>query len=255
MPVSTNLPRTFLLVSAHGFFYSPNGNGEPGAGSTRSYNSISLNIDTLRSPSNGLPMCRGHEASSELVPVSFGPSGSTHTVTLAYSIGAQHPGPCSIEIVDPATGVAVNVASVDGPQGCARPPTAFGAADTNKLRTASEQCGVNGLPRQLRTDDMCLFYWTFRLQNVERISCSRCIMRWTWVGTHAAEPELYENCIDINLSVNGGGPLLALIEAGTRMAAGAAMLAGMRVAADYIAYVHEKRSSESAALPVPPSLV
>ncbi|KAJ3209180.1 hypothetical protein HDU67_006362 [Dinochytrium kinnereticum] len=191
-------------VHAHGFLYSPNGRNEPGEGSTRSYGNIMYSIDTLRSPTGNGPMCRGQDPSLNAVPVTFGPSGSTHTVTLAYSIGAQHNGPCTIEIINPTTGQSITVGSVNGPQGCARPPTISGG-DTDKLSSASNQCGHGRIPRNLRTDDMCLFYWTFRLQNVERISCTRCIMRWFWSSTHTSPPELYENCIDVNVNVLSGG--------------------------------------------------
>ncbi|KAJ3110700.1 hypothetical protein HDU96_006357 [Phlyctochytrium bullatum] len=188
------------ITSAHGMFYSPNGRGGPGAGSTRGYSEIASNIDNLRAPSNGQPLCRGRGTSGSLVPVRFGPSGSTHTVTLAFSVGAQHPGPCTIEIINPQTNEVTLVGSSDSP-GCAKPPLA--QLDSNKQYDARSQCG-GGMPERLRTNDMCLTYWTFTLQNVERIKCTTCIMRWYWVGTHISPPEVYENCVDISLSTPGG---------------------------------------------------
>ncbi|KAJ3110848.1 hypothetical protein HDU96_006234 [Phlyctochytrium bullatum] len=184
------------LASAHGLLYSPNGKDLPGAGSTRGYSDIGINIDSLRAPSGGQPLCRGRAPSNMLVPVRFGPSGSTHTITLAFSIGAQHQGPCTVEIINPQTGEITLVGSVDAP-GCARPPIA--QLDTNKLYDANTQCG-GVMPDRLRTNDMCLTYWTFTLQNVEKIKCTKCVMRWYWVGTHISPPEVYENCIDISLT-------------------------------------------------------
>ncbi|KAJ3106491.1 hypothetical protein HDU97_006278 [Phlyctochytrium planicorne] len=193
-------------VRSHGFFYSPNGEGETYTGSTRQYDNIVYNIDSLRSPSGYGPVCRGAPPSTSLIPVFFGASGTQHTVMLAMSLGAQHIGPCTIDIINPDTGASTQVAYSDG---CARPgPSVSPYLDTDKNSPASNQC-PGRLPDRLRTDDMCLFSWTFTLQNVEQITCTKCVMRWFWTSTHSFEPELYENCIDVYLYTphngNGGG--------------------------------------------------
>ncbi|KAJ3023857.1 UNVERIFIED_CONTAM: hypothetical protein HDU68_008426 [Siphonaria sp. JEL0065] len=185
------------LVNAHGFLYGPNGLKDTATlGSIRNYQKISFQIDDLRSPS-GTAVCRNAPVSAQRAPVTLGKSGSTHTVAVAFSIGAMHVGECHVDIIDPATNKAVRIGQIDGPNGCAR---------LGQIPNSPGQC-PNGMPKNLITNDMCAFDWTFTLMNVEQITCTNCILRWGWSATHISttNPELYQNCVDIVLTKSGGG--------------------------------------------------
>ncbi|KAJ3291828.1 hypothetical protein HDU76_007222, partial [Blyttiomyces sp. JEL0837] len=196
-----------LKVYTHGTLISPNGLGSPGMYMVRNYDKIATNIDALRSSlisNTGLNVCRNAPVSSQRANVVFGPSGSTHTITMAFSVGAMHVGPCSVEIIDPATGIHTEITSIAGPQGCARPgPSVQPNIDTDKSAPASVQC-PGRIPQGLRTDDMCMYTWTFVLKNVEKIACKKCVLRWMWEATHLSPSEFFETCSDINLTINGG---------------------------------------------------
>ncbi|KAJ3412194.1 hypothetical protein HDV05_001104 [Chytridiales sp. JEL 0842] len=205
LPVLLSLLAALLLTfpsatQPHGLLYSPNGFGGPGAGSTRQYERISYFIDSLRNPVIGSNFCRGTSANTKYVPVTVPRTGGFHTITLAYSIDAMHVGPCWVEIIDPVTRKSWQIGSVAGPRGCAQFPVAQPGPQTHRRTPASAQC-PNRIPRGLVTDDMCLSQWTFRLKNVDQITCSRCVMRWVWHATHISttNPEKYENCVDIIL--------------------------------------------------------
>jgi hypothetical protein len=47
---------------------------------------------------------------------------------------------------------------------------------------------------------MCLNTWSFRPVNVDKISCTNCVLRWTWEAQHKDPSEHYENCIDVTIS-------------------------------------------------------
>jgi hypothetical protein len=53
---------------------------------------------------------------------------------------------------------------------------------------------------------MCLNTWTFKPVNVDKISCTNCVLRWTWEGHHisATNPEKFENCIDVTINKSSG---------------------------------------------------
>ena len=48
---------------------------------------------------------------------------------------------------------------------------------------------------------MCLNTWSFKPVNVDKISCTNCVLRWTWEGHHISptNPEKFENCIDVTI--------------------------------------------------------
>ncbi|KAI8913018.1 hypothetical protein DFJ77DRAFT_431640 [Powellomyces hirtus] len=189
-------------VSAHGFLSGIGRLSSSERGQVRNYDLIDRQIDSLRNPTEG-GLCRGAPRRKP-VPLSLTEGGSL-TLTQAFSIGAQHIGPCAVEIIDAKdTSKKVTLTSVSGDRGCAVQPLA--QFDTNKGSDAKSQC--NGkIPAGLVTNDMCLHYWTFETKNVNKITCTDCILRWTWDGTHISKsnPERYENCIDVTITKNGKG--------------------------------------------------
>ncbi|KAI9353792.1 hypothetical protein BDR26DRAFT_849245 [Obelidium mucronatum] len=154
-------------IAAHGYMISPNGlNGAFGA--VRGYGG---SIDTLQNPGVGKPkaMCLGL-GKSKISQVSFGGNGASHTVGL--SISARHPGPCSMEIIDPATQKIVEIGSQ---MNCA---------------TLS--------PSSVRFD------WTFKLKNMDQVTCTECILRFVWSSSNLIPTEYFQTCADIR-RVGGGG--------------------------------------------------
>ncbi|EGF81896.1 expressed protein [Batrachochytrium dendrobatidis JAM81] len=189
-------------VAAHGFLAHP-GNLKDAFSkhAVRNYDAIDNNIDSLRSPiKSDSPVCRG-AAKGPVTDIRL-ENGKSFTITIAFSIGAQHIGPCGVEILDENLENAVQIAHVDGPGGCAQKPLSQFATD--KSSPASSQC-PNNIPTKLVTDDMCLSEWTFVVSNVEKIKCTNCVMRWTWSGQHISvtNPEKYETCADVRISSSG----------------------------------------------------
>ncbi|ORY36741.1 hypothetical protein BCR33DRAFT_721950 [Rhizoclosmatium globosum] len=192
------------FVSAHGMLYGPNGLADTETlGSTRGYDKVGILIDSLRAPSDPTAFCRNAPASSSRVPFILSPSGSSHSVALAFSLGSQHIGECSLELINPVTNTRTVIASVDGPKGCATMPNISPAFESTKLAPANVQCPQN-VPKGLRTNDMCTFDWNFTLMNVENVDCTDCILRWSWTGRHVAATEHFENCIDVTIVKAGG---------------------------------------------------
>ncbi|KAI8589775.1 hypothetical protein BDZ88DRAFT_128714 [Geranomyces variabilis] len=191
-------------VSAHGFLSGIGKLSSSERGQVRDYNKINVQIDDLRNPLEGnTQLCRG-AAKGPVVPLTLTEGGEL-TLTQAFSLGAQHIGPCAVEIVDAKNpNNKVTLVSVTGANGCARPPIA--QFDTDKASAATNQCHGK-IPAGLVTNDMCLHYWTFKTQNVNKITCTDCILRWTWAGEHISKtnPELYENCIDVRVTKGAGG--------------------------------------------------
>ncbi|KAJ3175784.1 hypothetical protein HDU87_005778 [Geranomyces variabilis] len=191
-------------VSAHGFLSGIGTLSSSQRGQVRDYNKINVQIDDLRNPLAGnSQLCRG-AAKGPVVPLDL--SSGSLTLTQAFSLGAQHIGPCAVEIIDANDhNNKVTIASANGLDGCARPPIA--QFDTDKLSPATNQCHGK-IPAGLVTNDMCLQYWTFQTQNVDKITCTDCILRWTWSGEHISvtNPEKYENCIDVKVTKNGSTP-------------------------------------------------
>ncbi|KAL2911319.1 hypothetical protein HK105_209208 [Polyrhizophydium stewartii] len=192
-------------AAAHGMLVHPGPLAAArSAPAVRSYALIDHEIDSLRSPLAGASLCRGAPRGA-VTPITLA-NGSPFTVTMAFSIGAQHIGPCAVEILDAndRTGAsAVTITSVAGPRGCAVAPIA--AFETDKLSPAASQC-PGRLPPKLVTNDMCMFEWTFTVTNADKIKCTDCVLRWTWAGEHISttNPEKYENCADVRVTVVGG---------------------------------------------------
>ncbi|KAJ3060537.1 hypothetical protein HK102_009457, partial [Quaeritorhiza haematococci] len=194
-------------VSAHGMLFAPVPVTPNDSGKVRGIQKLNNNIDSLRSPFSGNTICRG-EGKGEVTPITL-VNGQRHTVTMALSLGAQHVGPCSIEIRDAdnlnAPGVVIATAGGRGAPGCAnRPIVDF---ETDKSGPATSQCRGR-IPKGSVTNDMCLFDWTFTVRNADQIRCTNCVMRWVWEGHHISPdaPEFYENCADVIVSTDGSAP-------------------------------------------------
>ncbi|KAJ3086618.1 hypothetical protein HK102_012830 [Quaeritorhiza haematococci] len=193
-------------ISGHGLLFAPIPVNPDTFGTVRGIQKLNYSIDSLRNPvTRSTPVCRG-EPVGAVTPITL-ENGKSHTITMALSIGAQHIGPCAVEILDAnnldAPGVTIATAGGRSAPGCAnRPIVDF---ETDRSGSATTQC-PNRIPKGLITNDMCLFYWTFTVQNADKITCTSCVMRWTWEGHHASpdSPEIYENCADVVVSTVGG---------------------------------------------------
>ncbi|KAJ3075523.1 hypothetical protein HK102_005590, partial [Quaeritorhiza haematococci] len=189
----------FSSVDAHGYMCAPTRIGSNTPCRVRGAQKISNGVDQLRNPLQltGQGFCRG-ESAGTVTDISL-VNGQSLTVTMALSVGAQHIGPCRIEILDKNLGNPVQIVSIDGPNGCATPSIV--GFNTASGSNAGAVC-PNGTPNGLVTNDMCLAYWTFTVQNADRITCTDCVMRWTWDATHisVAAPEKYENCMDVRIT-------------------------------------------------------
>ena len=150
------MPSLLFLSSVlgHGFLYFPGAADSSTRGAIRNFNAIDNNIDSLRNPMSGGSLCRGASPGPKTAISLSG--DKDFTITMAFSIGAQHIGPCSVEILDAKNPSApgVRIASVNG---CATRPIA--AFETDKSGPASKQC-PGKLPSGLVTDVcfLCLIY-------------------------------------------------------------------------------------------------
>lgn len=149
------IPQTLLSllaihsVASHGFLYHP-GPSPAGKPAVRNYAVIDHQIDELRNPLSSPSLCRG-AAPGPVTPIRLA-NGKDFTITLAFSNGAQHIGPCSVQILDAKNPQAagVEIVSVKGPNGCAKKPVAnFETLD--KSLPASQQC-PNAIPSGLITN-------------------------------------------------------------------------------------------------------
>ncbi|KAJ3221115.1 hypothetical protein HDU81_010876 [Chytriomyces hyalinus] len=192
------------LAYAHGFMYGPNGlKDDATLGAVRNFNRIYNGIDVLRNKVNDPSiMCNGAPVANR-VDVAFGGNGDSHTIALALSLGAQHIGECHVDLIDPATGKVVRIADIPGPNGCAVASNLSPSLNTNKASPATSQC-PNNIPKNLVTNDMCAFDWTFKLKNMDQVECTDCILRWGWTAVHTAPIEIYETCSDIRVIKKGG---------------------------------------------------
>ncbi|KAJ3251200.1 hypothetical protein HDU77_006043 [Chytriomyces hyalinus] len=153
-------------VSAHGYMVSPGGiNNKATFGAVRGFGGS--NPDILQNPANPNNMCKGLPK-GRVVPLSLGGNGASHSVGL--SISAKHPGPCSMEIIDPATNKIVEIGT-------------------------GNNCATQAGNR---------FDWTFTLKNMEQVTCTDCIMRWVWSSSNLIPTEFYQTCSDITLTKAGG---------------------------------------------------
>ncbi|RKO84531.1 hypothetical protein BDK51DRAFT_52125 [Blyttiomyces helicus] len=204
LPVAAFLAASLLArsVDAHGFVY---GFDASAPGVTRNIEALDTDIDSLRNPEpKDGPICRGAARSGTETPLSL-KSGEPVTIILALSVGAQHVGPCQVDILDAddLSAPAIPLTSIDGPNGCARPPIA--QFDTDKS-PASGQC-PKAIPQNLVTDDMCLHPWTFTPSfDASQLPASP-VLRWKWQATHISvtDPELYESCIDVSIGGDATG--------------------------------------------------
>ena len=203
----------FSLASAHGFMMHPGPISEAiKRPAVRNYGLINYQIDELRNPtaitqaaafSDNSKLCRNTGPGRKIAITLT--NGQPFTITQAFSIGAQHIGPCRIQIMqqgDPSS--AVNIASASANGGCARPPVA--QFDTNKSPpSAAHQC-PGKIPPGLVTDDMCMHEWTFTVRNADKIKCTDCVMRWQWAGEHMfPNREEFESCVDVTITRGQGG--------------------------------------------------
>ncbi len=174
-------------VNAHGFMASPR---------PRGYNEISYAIDNLRNPTSTGNFCRGKSPDGAVTTINLSDNGNL-AIKLALSIGAEHVGPCSLELWNSAgtkkVTLAENVPNCASDQGFKQ-----------KSPGASQQCpGL--LPSGLVTDDMCLKDWNVNLPDLSGLDFDTGFLRWIWFGQHVSPAEYYENCADVNINYNGAG--------------------------------------------------
>ncbi|KAI8613578.1 hypothetical protein BC830DRAFT_1082570 [Chytriomyces sp. MP71] len=157
-------------IRAHGFMISPSGlKNKEAIGAVRGFGQD--NPDTLEGPGNPTILCH-NLPKSRVVPVSIARNGRTHTIGL--SISARHPGPCSVEIIDPTSGKIVEIG-------------------------ASNNCARSGQGAE--------FDWSFMIKNMEQVQCTSCILRWVWTSSDLIPTEHYQSCSDITLTnADGNGP-------------------------------------------------
>ncbi|KAJ3252220.1 hypothetical protein HDU77_005256 [Chytriomyces hyalinus] len=156
-----------LTVQAHGYMNSPAGLANKQTyGAVRGFNDD--NPDKLEGPGNPKILCHGLPK-SRVVPVSFGGNGASHSIGL--TISAKHPGPCSAELIDSASGKIVEIGS--GNNCVVQPGSSFD--------------------------------WTFTLKNMEQVTCTDCILRFVWSSTDLIPKEYYQSYSDIQLIKGGGG--------------------------------------------------
>jgi hypothetical protein len=129
----------FSAVTSHGFFVGPGTSAAAARapGPVRDYSKISFAIDDLRNPSSisispvpfiaNSPVCRGAAPTGPVAVSLF--NGQAFTVTQAFSLGAEHIGPCQIELFpasDPTQSVIITpngtqCAKTKGDAECERP--------------------------------------------------------------------------------------------------------------------------------------
>ncbi|KAJ3177369.1 hypothetical protein HDU85_005914 [Gaertneriomyces sp. JEL0708] len=187
------------LVYGHGFLAGIGRLYQDDPLQVRNADAIDSLIDSLRNPIGDKTMCRGHNQNIKPKTLRLGKDIDV-TLTLAMSLGAQHVGPCKVELYkydnhdEPAatltSGVECAKSGTDGPLDM----------ETDKTRPASEVCS-DRVPHKLVTNDMCLFHWTFRPELDTKIRNGKYILRWSWKATHLgdANAEYYENCIDVEV--------------------------------------------------------
>jgi hypothetical protein len=107
-------------------------------GAVRDYNLVDHQIDSLRNPLVSPSLCRGASPRAP-IPIKLS-ENEDFQVTLAISVGAQHVGPCSIEILDAddLSKPGVQIASAPSDAGCAVKPIA--QFNTDKASSATNQC-------------------------------------------------------------------------------------------------------------------
>ncbi|KAI8918725.1 hypothetical protein BC831DRAFT_482653 [Entophlyctis helioformis] len=203
------LSQLVSLVSAHGFLVFPGPINDPRFyGAIRGYDVVKVDVSSLRDPLRPDVFCRG-KPQGPITDITL-QNGVDFTITLAFSLNANHIGPCWVRIYDADNLAAdpVVLASIDGPRGCAI--TDFGPLSMEGLTTfsaASECPGLVPPGVSEASNDMCMRQWTFRVTNADQIKCTRCIMQWQWFGVHLSltDPERFQNCADVRITVIGDG--------------------------------------------------
>lgn len=196
-----------ISVLGHGALWAPYAVTGNDNGYVRNINLLHTDISSLRSPMANDLICRGATRLTNPPTIKL-VNGEDYTITLAMSLGAQHVGPCSVEIrdADNLNAPGVTIASVSG-RGCATMPIA--EIETNKGSKASAQCPGQTPKGNELLDDMCLTHWTFTVQNAKMIQCKNCVLRWTWVALHIpSSPEYYENCADVIINNQNSNPVV-----------------------------------------------
>lgn len=144
----------------------------------RNYNSITINIDSLRNPLGGDLFCRGEQPGSTISLKNHG----TMCIALAISDNAHHKGPCNIEFID-KTGVSTILLS--------------------KNDCLDNGCFDRNIP-ELITNDMCRYILKYETPSV---LSGQGIIKWNWEAQHIEPFEHYNNCADINIDDNANNKI------------------------------------------------
>ena len=158
-------------VFCHGFIYSVDNN------LVRGLSKLNSVIDDLRNPDANL--CR-NEPPEPGNPIDL--TQSKLTVKLAISKLATHIGNCWIDVLDENNN-AIRISPLE--------KCVYHIPDSECIP----------VPNSV-TNDMCLQTWTFTLQNVNQLSCKKCVLNWWWRAEHIVPNELFNNCIDFTQSTN-----------------------------------------------------
>jgi hypothetical protein len=158
------------FVLSHGFIYSVEDN------LVRGLSKLNSVIDDLRNPD--ATQCRNEPVT--INPMAIDLTQSTLTVKLAISKLATHIGNCWINILD---------------------------ENNNSIRVSPLEKCVYFIPDSecipvpnSSTNDMCLQTWTFPLQNIDQLTCNKCVLNWWWRAEHIVPNEIFNNCIDFTLN-------------------------------------------------------
>ncbi|KAJ3085425.1 hypothetical protein HK102_014173, partial [Quaeritorhiza haematococci] len=176
-------------VSAHGFLLDPE---------TINFSEISFKIDDLRNPvgigSFGSQFCRDKSISAGKLTEITLRKGETFNVKLAMSVGAEHVGPCFLDVLLGADGKGdvIEIAKADN---C--------AGEINSKGSAKAICPDRPV-RGLVTDDMCAVDWPITVLN--DVPSGPAILRWRWIGQHVSPGENYENCARVTINGEGSAP-------------------------------------------------
>jgi hypothetical protein len=126
-------------ANAHGMlYYAGPMPSQDSKGAVRDYDFVDHQIDKLRNPIDYPKLCRG-AAPRPPIPIHLS-KDEDFEVTFAFSVGAQHVGPCTIEILDAddLSKPGVVIASAPSEAGCAVKPIA--QFNTDKASPATNQC-------------------------------------------------------------------------------------------------------------------
>lgn len=137
-------------------------------GFVRNYNSISFNIDSLREPTTDQTFCRN---TSPETPVPI--NSNNICVAIAFSLGGEHIGPCSFELLTDSGVIPLN------------------SFEQCVFSSSLYSCDVP----LLTTNDMCLYKLP-----IDNSLLQSGILHWTWQAQHITPFEYYDNCIDINIT-------------------------------------------------------